>query len=275
LRVVSDQMANPSPISRRFGRGAIAVLFVLTLGVCLPQKTRGNPTDKPLPWITKEWTHWTSDDCYLVLNNSPWALKDLTYLPSSGPGASYQMTIIQLRSALPIRQALLRQLQLRNRYDKMTQDKQREFNQQNALVLTGKSEGKVVVVISNSSTEPPSAAGNPNARGRESTLFGPKPPRRAALQLSNKTLVLPTEINKVNYSSTAINEYMNQFEYIFPRTIGGKPLYTADDSVVWFQLGDPLNVDQKTGGVQQQSFRRDSEVSFKITDLIYKGKIEY
>ena len=178
-------------------------------------------------------------------------------------------TVIQLRSALPIREALVRQLQLQKRYDKMNVQKKQEFDQQRAADLAPRPDRNLVVVIYNSSTEPP-AADHPI------TALGPDPPRQAALQLADRTLILPIQINKVKYMSSSINEYMNQFEYVFPRTISGRELFTKTDSSMTLKLGAPLVVDKKTNKVEQRDFQNSGfEYTFKISDLIYKGKLEY
>ena len=125
------------------------------------------------------------------------------------------------------------------------------------------------MVIYNSSTEPP-AADHPI------TVLGPFPARQAALQLPSGTLILPIQINKVKYMSTSLNEYLNQFEYIFPRTIDGKDLFTETDSSMTLKLGAPLVLDKKTNKVELRDFQNSGfEYAFKISDLIYKGKLEY
>jgi len=265
----------PLLFSRKSAR-LLAALLLPTLAMCLAPAGPACPTHKPAPWVAKDWTQWTSDDCGQVLNDSPWALKNLVYLPSAGPGSAYRLTIVQLRSALPIRQALLRQLQLQKRYDKMNAQKKKEFDQQHAADLNGTADANVVVVIENSSTEPGPDTGNIHAPGQPFTLFGPDPARQAALQLSDGTLVLPIQTTKVKYASTSIDEALNQFEYLFPRSAGGKPLFSADDSNLWIRLGDPLIVDKKTGNLEQHKFRISGPgFTFKIADLIYKGKLEY
>jgi hypothetical protein len=251
------------------------LISLMILGMCLCVFARENPKDKQPPWIAKDWTQWTSDECYQVLNDSPWALKKLDYLPSAGPGRAFTMTIVQLRSALPIRQALLRSLRLEKHFDKLNVQKQQEFDQQHTPDLTDGAASNVLLVIYHSSTEPPPEGGN-NVPGRPSTLFGPDLARQAALLLPDVTTMLPSETRKVNYKSTGIDQYMNQFEYVFPRTTGGKPIYLPSDSFLTISLGAPLVVDKKTGKAEAQAFQSSGMgFSFKIADLMYKGKLEY
>jgi hypothetical protein len=245
-----------------------AAILLVTLAVSLSMTGRVDPKDKIKAWMAKDWTRWDTWDCYFVLNNSPWALKDFGSLAAGGDDG-YINTVIQLRSALPIRQALVRQLQLQKRYDKMNVQKKQEFDQQSVADLAARPDRNLVVVIYNSSTEPP-AADHPR------TVLGPFPARQAALQLPSGTLILPIQINKVKYMSTSIDETMNQFEYIFPRTINGRDIFTKTDSSMTLKLGAPLVVDKKTNKVEQREFQDCGfEYTFKISDLMYKGKLEY
>ena len=85
-----------------------AVLLLLTLATCVVLAAHANPKDKPKPWVTKDWTQWTSADCLQVLNSSPWSHQ----IATEALGRSGTMyTLMQLRSALPVRQALIRTLQ--------------------------------------------------------------------------------------------------------------------------------------------------------------------
>lgn len=230
-----------------------------------------SPKDKQAPWVAKDWTKWTWEDCISVLNFSPWA-SDMGAI-EMGRGSRSEW--VQFRSALPVRQALLRNLQIHKHYDKMDAQKQREFDQQDAKQFEELNEqaiGNILILIDHDSSY----------GGSNDATPGP-PPRQIALRISDGTLVLPIQTNKVNYPTTRIDfdAVHNQFEYIFPRTIGGKPLYSASDSdeVLTICQGDPLVVDKKTGKVEPHPFRNagdDYTIKFvKISKLMYKGKLEY
>jgi hypothetical protein len=253
---------------RRMNARLLVALLLPALAACLAFAGQSNPKDKIKAWMAKDWTQWDSWDCYFVLNDSPWALKDFGSLAAGGDGG-FINTVIQLRSALPIRQALVRQLQLQKRYDHMNAQKKQEYDQQSSADLAVRSDRNLVVVIYNSSTEPP-AADHPI------TPLGPFSARQAALQVSSGTLILPIQINKVKYMTTSIDETMNQFECIFPRTINGRDLFTKTDSSMTLKLGAPLIVDKKTNKVELRDFQDSGfEYTFKFSDLMYKGKLEY
>src|SRR5579862_781833 len=103
----------------------LIAVFLLWSLMMAPGVAAGHAVTKHEPWLTEDWTQWTSHDCSIVLEGSPWV--QTIYRPVGGH-RSYS-TIVQLRSALPIRQALLRQIQLEKHYDKMSAQKKRSFDQ--------------------------------------------------------------------------------------------------------------------------------------------------
>jgi hypothetical protein len=225
-----------------------------------------NPTDKPKPWVAKDWTTWTSDDCSQVLNNSPWS-HDMGSAVQGRYGSS--STSVTLVSALPVCQAALREWQLQKNYDKMDSQKKQEFDQLHASDSAGNGDSVVINVI-NVSDRPPR---NANA---ETGIYAPDAAAQIALRLADGTLVQPTQ-TKVLIPPSGIDVFGNETEYFFPRTVHGKPLYSPSDSFLTIVFGAPLIVDKKTKKVEQQDFRAvlDEYYSFKIPDLMHKSKLEY
>jgi len=253
---------------RRARVRVLGVSLLLTIAICLVVAGPVNPTDKPMPWIAKDWTQWTAADCLYVLNGSPWSLQMDPTTVSIQPGefnSSY--TLVQLRSALPVRQALLRTLQIEKHYDKFDDQKKQEFDQQNSGQLNKNAIDNVVILID-----------EVNVYNGGRALTGQSGATQVALWTSDGTLVMPVQTNKVNYPPTQIQFDAThvQFEYVFPRTVGGKPLYSPSDLSLGISLGAPLIEDKKTGKVEQQDFRNSTGgYTLKITDLMYKGKLEY
>lgn len=72
-------------------------------------------------WQTKPYQQWTKEDIIKIASDSPWAQVQQAR-PATGeyvPTDYLPSVTIRLRSALPIRQALLRLKQLEAKYDKM------------------------------------------------------------------------------------------------------------------------------------------------------------
>lgn len=142
-------------------RRAFAVLGILSLAVLAVQADDF--------WVKKDWTKWSKDDVNKMLQDSPWSKKwgkgevQLSAtLPSQSQtnpanegrgngsgtlgspigttgtgqeGAAGDNNIeihyfIELQSALPIREAMIRRLQFSNNYDKLDADHKKAFDAQ-------------------------------------------------------------------------------------------------------------------------------------------------
>jgi hypothetical protein len=127
---------------RRYAAGILAVLTfaVLTAGA----------DDF---WVKKDWKQWTAADCKKLLEDSPWSHRKLIQnegninrLPSAGnQGIGAQPStvdtaqnkdtgelnyIVQIRSAAPIREALIREQQIDKQYDRMSDPDKKAFDAQ-------------------------------------------------------------------------------------------------------------------------------------------------
>jgi hypothetical protein len=101
-------------------------------------------------WIHKDWKTWTAADCKKLLEDSPWTKKvlkenasDVTHVPSAAQGATVDKAaaglnqgageidyVVQIRSAEPMRHALIRQQQIDKGYDKMSDADKKAFDAQ-------------------------------------------------------------------------------------------------------------------------------------------------
>lgn len=98
-------------------------------------------------WVKKDWKTWTTADCKKLLENSPWVVRKLVEnesnvnrLPSAANGANADTAqnkdagevnyIVQVRSAAPVRRALIREQQIARQYDTMTEAAKKEFDAQ-------------------------------------------------------------------------------------------------------------------------------------------------
>jgi hypothetical protein len=80
-------------------------------------------------WPKKPWQEWTKKDVEQVLNESPWVQARKILVPVGRANAPNDFTfILRLRSALPMRQALVRQRQLEAKYDKMNERERAAFD---------------------------------------------------------------------------------------------------------------------------------------------------
>ena len=116
---------------RRHLAGALAFLILAAVATIVSLTARGEGF-----WEKKGWKEWSKDDVRKMLQDSPWAKKYSTGksivsrgLPSetgaaqrgaAGDDREEIVYYVELMSALPVREALVRQEQLNKKYDKMT-----------------------------------------------------------------------------------------------------------------------------------------------------------
>ena len=224
----------------------------------------------PHPWADKDWTKWSGWDCERTLNYSPWTcLKDLGSCETgtSVYRQSDYWSLVRFDSALPVRQAQLRKIQLEKHYDSMKPEKKKAFDEEHASEITEGDGDRVVMMWVNH-------APYMEFDGRQHDASFPA--RQASLVLSDGRLVMPIQTTVSGYvvGSTA--------KYVFPRTIDGKPLYSETDKEIVIQFGEVLPYDghgkDRIFGPQKESeFHRygDPDYRFQISKLMYKGNVEY
>jgi hypothetical protein len=95
-------------------------------------------------WQDKPYQQWTVSDVEKLLTDSPWAQTrskgvaigyDNPVVTGSNNPPSPEAVTLRLRSALPIRQALLRLRQLKAKYDKMSGPDRAAFDDKNKILL--------------------------------------------------------------------------------------------------------------------------------------------
>jgi len=96
-------------------------------------------------WETKPYNQWTQRECQKLLSDSPW-VKELNLMgqvSGSGGAASLDSQApfvkynIQIRSAAPLRQAMVRQGQINRKYDSLSDDEKRAFDESMDSFLLG------------------------------------------------------------------------------------------------------------------------------------------
>lgn len=82
-------------------------------------------------WKKKPFTEWSLSEVLKILNDSPWAQTQVEYarIHYGTPPNTYAATV-RLRSALPIRQALLRQKQISMNYHRFSAADKKRFDEE-------------------------------------------------------------------------------------------------------------------------------------------------
>jgi hypothetical protein len=94
-------------------------------------------------WVKKDWSKWSKDECNKILQDSPWSkqwAKGSVNVTASLPGSSGANAegaggekspeihyVVQLKSSLPYRQAIVRLQQIQG-YSKLTDEQKKEFD---------------------------------------------------------------------------------------------------------------------------------------------------
>lgn len=224
-----------------------------------------------------DWMKWTNAECDAVLYNSPWA-NALFPLSSASPEAqkrlkqvtqSYRIGIVQLRSALPVREALLRALQLEKHYDQMNLTQKRTFDQKHPSDMTSNPNDPIVLYVEHYGKSLGFGGHLPEERENE------YPAQEAALKLLDGTLIMPIKTEALQDDSDS-----NRFAYYFPRIISGQTVVDLSGKTLTFVFGRVLVGGGRVRPVQDaKKFRvatgLNSAVFFDVAGLTHDGRLEY
>jgi len=96
------------------------LLLVLS---CLTLCARGQD-----PWTNKPFAEWSKAETEKLLNDSPWAkTQEVRSGSGLGPPTDFKFTL-RLRSALPVREALVRHKQIEAKYERMSEKDRAAFD---------------------------------------------------------------------------------------------------------------------------------------------------
>jgi hypothetical protein len=200
-------------------------------------------------WENKDWTQWTSQDCYHILSASPWyAIGPEVfepYLKSPGHyGETGSTPEALLVSALVIREALEKQAQYDSHYDKMSPAEKQTFDQQAANCIGRSFTDRIIFGLSGPYMPP-----SPNAPGNPFRLFIDGKEVPAIGQLGS---------NAISPCADKTSVTGGGYIYIaFPRFVNGTPVIQPSSKKI--VLGNSVK-----DGFQ-----------FNVEKLIYQGKLDY
>jgi hypothetical protein len=196
-------------------------------------------------WLTKDYRQWTEKECRKLLEDSPWSQDyniSRTYvepLQSSSsergreqrPQMKYQA---QFRSALPIRQALVRLQQLNYKYDQMPADQKQAFDEKAGKLLDANFAEIIAVHVT--------YASNVAAYDREMAAFWQS---QTTEKLKNSAFLIGPKGEKIppqrfNVTTGAGRE----FTLYFPRAYEGRPLVGPQDKTIKLEFMHPRVSDQ-------------------------------
>jgi hypothetical protein len=197
-------------------------------------------------WVDKDWRNWSKEEVQVILHDSPWSkrwakgqVNTSAALPgvsgagqegAAGEGAPRIDYYFQIRSAEPVREAIVRQFQFDQEYDTSMSDKEKKsFDEKAAQILNRSYDDVIVVHVLYSS--------NIQSFERELATYW-----QSLTQDSIKDKVyLITErgdrVAPTRFVSSKTGTY--EFELNFPRTVNGEPLIHTSDKEFSIQFQNP------------------------------------
>ena len=218
-------------------------------------------------WQTKDYRQWTEKECRKLLDNSPWAqdhtissayIEPLqTQSSDRARERNTQMSYrVQFRSALPVRQALVRWQQLNSKYDQMPPEQKQEFDQRADRLLTASFADLVAIHVSYSS--------NVAIYDREMANYWQV---QTTEKLHNSTFLIGPKGQKIPPQRvTTATGAGREFTLYFPRLVEGQPLVTPQDKTIKLEFNHPRISDQSESRVL---------LEFKIEKMLMQGAVVY
>jgi hypothetical protein len=191
-------------------------------------------------WESKAFDEWSLKECQKLLQDSPWAKNyQLTSAQSIGglsggdatdgqpPYVTYQ---VQLRSAHPIRQAMIRQMQIAQNYEKMSVEQKKQFDQSSQSFLMADTSNVVIVYLSYKTNLPNNY--------RDLSRYW----QTQTVELLNHSVYLSgSKGDKVPIAQYIPGqEGGNDFQFIFPRKVNGKEVLGPDDKELRLEFAYPV-----------------------------------
>jgi hypothetical protein len=192
-------------------------------------------------WAKKPYQEWSKSEVEKLLSDSPWAQQHIQHYSSGGnggnssnerrraPDVDFTVTA-RLRSALPIRQALARQMQIEAKYDKMSETERAALDAKTKSVLDCPPCRETYAVALSSRSEQDRSVDPVYGSFRDSTL---------------------DQLKKYVYLENDRGERRAVVDFIRPQGLGadaifvfarrdasGKPLVTAEDKKLTLRFGE-------------------------------------
>jgi hypothetical protein len=210
-------------------------------------------------WKTKDYRHWTEKECQRMLTDSPWA-KNVLY-NSNG-------YVVQLFSALPIRQALARQKQIAANDGNISQEERQELHKGADEFLAAQFPHTIVVHI---------VSGHHlgrNISGRPDSFPCPYWQNQTTETLKDTVSLIPSKGDRIPLERFVISQpNVCEFRFIFPRHSKGRTVISDDDKFLRLEFTGP-----PASSIGSNRFNQDPErmlFEFKLSIMKFNGSTEY
>jgi hypothetical protein len=190
-------------------------------------------------WEKKDYRQWTDKECRKLLEDSPWAnqytLSQVFIDPlqtdstarerQANPRIEYK---VQIRSATPVREALVRLSQINAKYDAMTAEGRQAFDQSTQKFLSARNPQLIVMHVSYTATvqnDDRDLARHWHSQTTE-TL-------KNFVFLIGGGVKVPLSIYRPGEGAT------REFQFVFPREYNGRPIIGPGDKSLMLEFNHP------------------------------------
>lgn len=239
-------------------------------------------------WEKKDWKTWSKSECEKMLTDSPWAKRFQTSVYREGPTGMASGTggfhgenrveleyTVELRSARPIRQAVVRLAMLQNKYDQMNDDDRKAFDDRSKEYLDQSFENRVVAHVQYKT--------NLQEIDRFLAEVWQRSPERAIPIFGDLIGPKGERIRPVRFLSDVGGP--REFELIFPKAVEEQSFVREGDKEIGLELPDiPVVILRRVEGPRQdlQASGRGTQttegrllVRFDLRKMQFQGKLEY
>ena len=230
-------------------------------------------------WEKKKYIQWSETDVHKMLTDSPWARQHIEAevhidpleappVPGGAPTGDSDIGLrareqnprltyqFQIRSALPIRQALVRRAQLQQGYDRLPAEEKQTLDQQAGQFLAKEFPDQVVIHVSFES--------NIDFDQRELARHWQT---QTTEKLRNTVYLIGAKGVKAQLQEFVLADGSGQaFQFTFPRTVEGQALAAPQDKELQLEFIHP---DIRGRGEKRVL------VKFKINKMMVDSQLEY
>jgi len=216
-------------------------------------------------WEKKDYKQWSQKEVSQMLEKSPWAQQftnqgvgigdmDLDSMDAAQPYIKYQ---VQFRSARPIRQAIVRQMALTQKYDGLSSEQKQQFDQSAEAFLSADVSNVVVVYITYES----------NNREYDRQLARHWQSQTVDL-LKNYVYLSSDKGDKVPLANYFVDQGGGRsFQFIFPREVNGNPIVDPmKDKSLKLEFNYPVIENLGNG---------NAFMEFKLEKMIFAGNVAF
>ncbi len=216
-------------------------------------------------WEKKDYKQWSQKEVTQMLEKSPWAQQftnqgvgiggmDLDAMDAAQPYIKYQ---VQFRSAQPIRQAIVRQMALNQKYDSLSSEQKQQFDTSAEAFLSADVSNLVVVYITYETNH--SEYDRQLARHWQSQTFD---------LLKHYVYLSSNKGDKVQLANYSVDQGGGRsFQFIFPREVNGNPIVDPmKDKSLRLEFNYPVIGNLGNG---------NAFMEFKLEKMIFAGNVAY